>query len=41
MRNRAACVPVHSVKLLRRMQAGRKKALAVFQRQPLFWLTSK
>jgi len=35
------CAEVHSVKLLRVVQAGRKKALLVFQRQPLFWLTSK
>jgi len=32
---------VHNVKLGRLAQAGRKKALAVFQRQPLRWFTSK
>ena len=38
---RLTCAPVHSVKLLRPMVVGRRKALAAFQRQPLFWLTSK
>ena len=31
----------HSSKLGRELQVGRKKALAVFQRQPLRWFTSK
>ena len=35
------CARVHSVKLRRCMHVGRRKALAVFQRQPRFWLTSK
>ena len=41
MHRRVACDWVQSVKLGRLLQAGRKKALAVFQRQPAFWLTSK
>ena len=32
---------VHKVKLGRRTQVGRRKALAAFQRQPAFWFTSK
>ena len=39
--SRVAWARVHSVKLARPVQVGRKNALAVFQRQPLFWLTSK
>jgi hypothetical protein len=31
----------HNAKLGRESQVGRKKALAVFQRQPLRWFTSK
>jgi hypothetical protein len=38
---RATCAVVHSSKLGRPRQVGRRKALAAFQRQPAFWLTSK
>ena len=39
--NRATCAEVQSVKFGRSWQVGRRNALAAFQRQPFFWLTSK
>jgi hypothetical protein len=39
--SRETCADVHRVKLRRPWQVGRRNALAVFQRQPFFWLTSK
>jgi hypothetical protein len=38
--SRATWAWVHTCKLARPLQAGRKNALAVFQRQPARWLTS-
>ena len=39
--SRLTCAEVHILKLGRPSHTGRRKAFAVFQRQPFFWLTRK